>query len=434
MSYTAFLERKNRRVVTTGFDTHESVLNERLYPFQRHIVSWALNRGRAALFEDCGLGKTPQQLEWAHHVSEYTAKPVLIFAPLAVSEQTTKEGSKFGAPVNICESGDDLRDGVNITNYEKLHRFNPEKLGGVVLDESSILKNYAGHYRNALTEFVRGLQFRLACTATPAPNDLAEIINHSEFLGVMTGKEAIALYFIQDGNTTHKWRLKGHAERPFWKWLSEWAVAIRSPKDIGFDGTGFELPELRVIEHTVDAGASGGFLFAVEAQTLQERRDARRESKDRRVNLCAELVNQSSEPWLLWCDLNAESEALRRAIPDAVEVKGADSESHKVDAMTGFSEGRYRVLVTKPSIAGFGMNWQHCAKMAFVGLSDSWEAYYQAVRRCWRYGQTRPVEAHVIISEAEGAVVSNIQRKERNAAMMFEQMIRAMQEANDARC
>jgi len=432
MSYTAFLESKRHNSVMTGFDIDESDLNDKLYPFQKHCVQWALKRGRAALFEDCGLGKTPQQLEWAHRVSEYTDKPVLILAPLAVSEQTAREGKKFGIEVNVCRSQDGIRPGVNVTNYHMLHHFTPEYFGGVVLDESSILKNYDGHYRKMLTSFVSEMQFRLSATATPAPNDLIEIINQSDFLSILSGKEAIALYFIQDGNTTHAWRLKGHAERPFYQWLSSWSIAMRSPADLGYCDKHFKLPKLNTIQHVVDGTVTDGFLFAIEAQTLQDRRAARKESIGKRAGLCAELVNQSDRPWIVWCNLNSESEELARLIPDAVEVKGSDDNDHKRDALIGFSEGRYRVMVTKPSIAGHGLNWQHCSDMAFVGLSDSWEQYYQAVRRCWRFGQKREVNAHVVISEKEGAVLANIQRKEAQAEAMMENIVSAMEEGRHA--
>ena len=432
MSYAAFLESKRHNSVMTGFDIDESDLNDKLYPFQKHCVQWALKRGRAALFEDCGLGKTPQQLEWAHRVSEYTDKPVLILAPLAVSEQTAREGKKFGIEVNVCRSQDGIRPGVNVTNYHMLHHFTPEDFGGVVLDESSILKNYDGHYRKMLTSFVSEMQFRLSATATPAPNDLIEIINQSDFLSILSGKEAIALYFIQDGNTTHAWRLKGHAERPFYQWLSSWSIAMRSPADLGYCDKHFKLPKLNTIQHVVDGTVTDGFLFAIEAQTLQDRRAARKESIGKRAGLCAELVNQSDRPWIVWCNLNSESEELARLIPDAVEVKGSDDNDHKRDALIGFSEGRYRVMVTKPSIAGHGLNWQHCSDMAFVGLSDSWEQYYQAVRRCWRFGQKREVNAHVVISEKEGAVLANIQRKEAQAEAMMENIVSAMEEGRHA--
>jgi hypothetical protein len=399
MNYETFLESKQLFIDPVGFDVADGDINPMLFDWQRAIVRWALRRGRAALFEDCGLGKTPQQLEWARIVSMMTGKPVLILAPLAVANQTKGEGDKFSVPVNVCETQADVIRGVNITNYEKLHHFRPGGWGGIVLDESSILKAYDGKTRKALSQFARGIPFRLACTATPAPNDLIELTNHAEFLDIMTGKEIIALFFTQDGNTTHKWRLKGHARDQFWKWMAQWSVAIRKPSDLGYDDDGFILPELR-------------YLLPVTAQTLSERRAARRASLPERVAEAAKLANESDDPWLIWCDLNKESEALVKAIPGAKEVAGRHSNDYKKDALLGFSEGRYRVIVTKPTIAGFGMNWQHCQNMAFVGLSDSYEQQYQAIRRCWRFGQDKPVDVHVITATTEGAVVANIKRKE----------------------
>lgn len=422
-AYSDFLTRKRISVAESGFDFKAP---DFLYPFQRVMTERALKCGRFAMFADCGLGKTPMQLVWADAIVRETNNPVLILAPLAVSEQTQREGTKFGINVTLCRNQDHIRHGVNITNYEMLEHFTPDGLAGLVLDESSILKNYGGVYRKEITAFAEEIPYRLACTATPAPNDLAEIINHAEFLGVMRGKEVIALFFRQDGNTTHAWRLKGHARSEFWRWLASWAVAVRMPSDLGFDNGPFILPELTVKQYTVDGHISDGFLFPIEAQSLQERQQARRESMDNRVGLCAELANTDNSPWLIWCGLNAESQALADAIPDAIQVSGSDSQEHKTDALLGFQDGRYRVLVTKPSIAGFGMNFQHCHNVAFVGLSDSWEQYYQAIRRCWRFGQQHPVTAHVIVADTEGAVKANIERKEHDAAVMMEELVKHM--------
>lgn len=422
--YESFLESKRVTVHDAGFD---ATVPDFLYDFQVKCVEWALSKGRAALFEDCGLGKTPQQLVWADEVSQHTKRPVMIFAPLAVSEQTVREGEKFNIPVTACRSMSDVRDGVNITNYEMLEHFTPN-FGGLVLDESSILKNYSGKFRQAITEFGHQIHYRLACTATPAPNDLVEIINHSDFLSVLRGKEVIALFFRQDGNTTHAWRIKGHAERDFWSWMASWARALRTPADIGCQDDRFVLPSLTMTEHVVDGHIEDGFLFPVEAQTLQERNQARRESINERVELAASLVNNSTEPWVVWCGLNKESEALTKAIPDAIEVKGSDANEHKRNALLGFASGARRVIVTKPSIAGFGMNWQHCAKQVFVGLSDSFEQLYQAVRRCWRFGQSRPVTVHLVIANTEGAVLENIKRKELEAERMMSMLVAHMSE------
>lgn len=426
MSYQEFLSKKAIVAEPVGF-APVLPINKKLFDFQRDCVRWALARGRAALFEDCGLGKTPQQLEWAKHVAHHTGKPVLIFAPLAVSQQTKREGEKFGIEVTVCVKQSDVRDGVNVTNYEKMHHFDGAAFGGIVLDESSILKAFDGKTRKALTEFAESIPFRLCCTATPAPNDLIELTNHSEFLDIMSGKEIVAMFFVQDGNTTHAWRLRGHAQNDFWKWMASWSVAVRRPSDLGRNDDRFVLPKLNIVQHKCAAlKPMEGYLFPIVANTLDERRQARRDSLSERVEVAAKLANESTDPWVVWCDLNCESTALRKAIPGAVEVTGSDSNEHKEDAMLGFSSGKYRVLVSKPSIAGHGMNWQHCHNVAFVGLSDSYENYYQAIRRCWRFGQTRDVDVHIVTSELEGNVVKNIARKERQADAMFDNIVSHM--------
>ncbi len=427
VAYEDFLAEKIVRVEPSGFTVMADAVNPALFPFQRDITRWALGKGKAAVFADCGMGKTPMQLVWAQHVCAHTGGAVLIVAPLAVSRQTVAEGLKFGVTVHPCRRGQDVQPGINITNYEMLEHFRPDQFEGLVLDESSILKSYSGTYRRELTDFASTIPFRLACTATPAPNDLIEIINHAEFLGVMRGKEMIALFFTQDGNTTHNWRLKGHAKQDFWRWLASWAVALRKPSDLGYADGQFVLPPLRVHQETVEVTQAPSWsLIPLEAVTLQERQAARRDSLEDRVRRCAELVKSSAEPWIVWCNLNAESEALAKAIPGAVEVKGSDTPEHKERSMLWFSAGEIRVLVTKPSIAGFGMNWQHCSKVAFVGLSDSWEQWYQAVRRCWRFGQQNPVDVYVITAETEGAVVRNIERKEREASQLMDELVKHM--------
>lgn len=421
--YGDFLRSKTKAVEPVGFDVDKGMINQQLFGWQAAIVRWALRRGRAALFADCGLGKTAMQLEWARHVPGR----VLVLAPLAVAEQTRREGEKFGIAVDHCRDGIGRSSAqIIVTNYERLHYFTPHDYTGIVLDESSILKAFNGKTRKELQTFASGIKYRLACTATPAPNDLIELCNHAEFLDVMSGKEIIALYFKQDGNTTHAWRLKGHARNAFWKWLAQWSVALRKPSDIGHHDGSFVLPPLNMHRVIVDAPVMDGWLIPVEASTLDERRSSRKASLDERVRACADMVNASDEPWLVWCDLNCESEALAKAIDGAVEVRGSDSAEHKEASLIGFSAGNIRCLVTKPSIAGHGMNWQHCRNVAFVGLSDSYEQFYQAVRRCWRFGQNRPVECHVITSSADGSVVENIARKERQASEMFSELVREM--------
>lgn len=432
--YQQFLAGKRITVADAGFSIREGLLHPEMFGFQKAVTAWALKKGRAALFLDTGLGKTIQQLEWSRHVAMRTGKDVLIFAPLGVAKQTVREGDRWARPVTYLpdpsaipsKRPEDLPR-VFITNYERAERFSPEGFGGLVLDESGILKGFDGKFRRFITTFGSTIPYRLACTATPAPNDLIEIINHAEFLGVMEGKEILATFFIQDGNTTHAWKLKGHAKRDFWRWMASWCVALRKPSDLQFDDTGYDLPPLEMEQIIVEAPEPSFGLFAVEARTMNERRAARRESTDARVAAAAALVNATDEPYLVWCDLNRESEALAKAIPGAVEVKGADSQEHKERAFLGFSDGSIRVLVTKPSIAGWGMNWQHCSRMAFVGLSDSFEAQYQAIRRCWRFGQTRPVHVAVITAETEGAVLANIERKAAQAREMMDSLIAEMQ-------
>jgi hypothetical protein len=368
------------------------------------------------------------QLQWAEAVTAKFNKPVLILAPLAVSKQTEREGKKFGIPVTVAASDMDIKKhGVFVTNYEKLRHFDPSRFPGIVLDESSILKSFSGATRNQLIERFTDTPMKLACTATAAPNDLMELGNHSEFFGVLTRTEMLSTFFVHDGGDTAKWRLKGHAEEEYWKWVCGWAVMIRKPSDLGYSDAGFELPPL-TLHHVVVKGAKPmeGFLFPVEVQTMDERRKARRASLEDRARAAAELVNASTEPWLIWCDLNAESDLLNSLIPDAVQVTGMDTDENKESRMLGFSDGKHRALISKPSICGFGMNWQHCPNVVYVGLSDSYEKLYQSLRRVWRFGQKNPVNAYVITSEQEGAVVKNIERKERDAMKMAREMVKHM--------
>ena len=319
---------------------------------------------------------------------------------------------------------DDVRPGINVTNYEMLHAFDPSAFCGVVLDESSILKSYSSKTRNMIIGSFAATPYKLACTATPSPNDHMELGNHAEFLGAMDRTEMLAMFFVHDGGDTSKWRLKGHAASAFWDFVASWAVMLRSPRDMGYEMDGFDLPGLDELIHVVDSGiVQDGRLLAVEAQTMLEQQRARKATVEKRVSMAASLVNSSVKPWIVWCDRNDESEQLARSIPDAVEVRGSDSPEWKEEAMLGFSDGKYRVIVTKPSICGFGMNWQHCADMCFVGLSHSYEQYYQAVRRCHRFGQTQEVSVHIVTSDVEQAVVRNVMRKKEDASAMEKEMI-----------
>lgn len=428
MNYTEFLKSKEFLSSAKGIEPRAE-LNPQLFPFQRDLVRWALKKGRSAIFSDCGTGKTPMQLEWANHVSAESGS-VLILAPLAVSSQTKAEGEKFGVNVTVCESQSDVQPGINITNYEKLHKFDPSSFTGIVLDESSILKAYTGKMRNQIIEAFQNTPYRLACTATPAPNDFMELGNHAEFLGVMSRIEMLATFFVHDGGDTSQWRLKGHAEDKFWQWVCGWAVMLTKPSDLGYSDEGFALPALNV-EHVsiplVQRDAhKAGLLFVKDATTLQEQRETRRATLDKRVQRTADLALSNNEPWLIWCELNDESAALAKAIPGAVEIKGADSGEHKAQAMLDFASDKIRVLITKPSIAGFGMNWQHCNNVAFVGVSHSYEQTYQAIRRCWRFGQAKPVNVFMVFAETESLIVSNLRRKETDAKRMAEAMLEHM--------
>ena len=431
MTYEEFLKSKEFHLLPTGFETDE--LNEHLFDYQKAIVKWALRIGKAALFEDTGLGKTIQQLSWADAVAKHTQGSVLILAPLAVSKQTATEASKFGITCKLVESQDDVINGINITNYEKIHRFDTDTFDGIVLDESSILKSYAGKTTKELQERFTYTPYKLCCTATPSPNDYTEIGTTAEFLGVMPRSEMLATFFINDSikkagkQERIGWRLKHHAEKEFFRWMSTWSMMIKSPSDLGFDGSMFELPKLNIKACIVKSEADEGCLFPELAETLTERREARKKSLDKRVDV-AKKIALKKENCLIWCDYNNESEALHKAIPQLVEVKGSDKPEHKERAMMGFSNNEVKYLVSKPSICGFGMNWQNCHEMIFCGLSDSYEQFYQAIRRCYRFGQKQQVNVYVIISEKELNVLNNIKRKQADHERMSKEMIKIMSE------
>lgn len=428
MKYNQFLKNKKLVDIPTGFKVDPETLNSNLLDFQLDCTAWALRRGRAALFEDCGLGKTIQQLEWANKVNEYSKEPVLILAPLSVAKQTKREGKKFDINVNICQSGDDVVNGINISNYEKIHKFDAPVFSGIVLDESSCLKNYSSKYRTLLIELFARTQYKLCCTATPSPNDFMELGNHAEFLNIMSRGEMLSMFFINDSGDTGTWRLKKHAVKDFWKWVCSWAVLIQKPSDLGYKDHGFILPPITFHEHTVKSKEprKGLGLFSYEAKTLTERRKAKKDSLPDRVKKAAEIVNSSDEQWGIWCNLNVESQALTNAIPTAIQVQGSDSDDHKTNTAVGFTLGDPRDIISKGSIYGFGMNWQHCHNVLFVGLSDSYEQYYQIIRRFWRFGQKDPVHVHIVSSEAEGAIVKNIKNKEKKSQEMIQGMISSM--------
>lgn len=424
MDYAAFIEQKQFEDIASGHHVELHDVNSGCFEWQKHIVRWAIARGRAAVFADTGLGKTRMQVSWA----DLVPGRVLIFAPLAVAAQTVREARKIG--IDVVYSRNDTGDRIVITNYEMMDHFDLTQFTGVVLDESSILKSHTSSTRGKLIEACQRVPYRLSCTATPSPNDFMELGNQAEFLGIMTRTEMLAMFFIHDGGDTAKWRLKGHGKYKFWEWMSTWSVVVRKPSDLGFSDDGYILPELRIHKHIIEVDdiAIDGEMFARPAQSLMERRQAKRKSIEHRVNAVAELVNADNDQWLVWCHLNDESDALSKQINGADEVKGADKPEEKEKNLLGFSDGKLRVLVTKPSIAGFGMNWQQCNKMAFVGLDDSFEQFYQAIRRCWRFGQTKPVDVHVFVASTEGAVLENIERKEQQHIEMSASMAEHMRE------
>lgn len=419
--YDSFVSRKLGIVQHAGIDA--PLGDYSMFPHQVDLVRWALRRGRAAIFADTGLGKSRMQLAWADTVSRNAGAKVLILAPLAVAEQTVEEGESIGVKVTHARDNSGANGRIVITNYDRLHKFDCSRFGAVVLDESSIIKHHAAKTLQTLLETFRATPYKLCATATPAPNDWTELGNHAEFLGVRSRAEMLAEFFVHDGGDTQTWRLKGHARHVFWMWVASWGAMVRSPADLGYDASLYELPPLSVHQHTVEIEHNPAHgLFPMEAQTLMDRRNARRESMVARVRACADVVNNDRQPWVVWCHLNAEGDALTKAIDGAVQISGSDDAEIKEQRLNAFAHGRIRVLVSKPSICGFGLNWQHCKRMAFVGVTDSFEAYYQAVRRCWRFGQRHPVDVHVFASNQEGAVVQNLRRKESDAKAMAESL------------
>jgi len=428
-AYTDFLARKAIDDPITGINDVPE-LPSCLFPHQRDIVAWALRRGRSALFAGTGLGKSLMELAWGQVVNRHTGKPILHLAPLAVSSQMVREAEKFGIPAHLGDG-----EGVCVTNYQKLDHFDLSKFGGIILDESSILKSTDGHYRTKLIEASQSIPFRLAATATPAPNDFMELGNHAEFLGIMSYTDMLATFFTHDGGDTQKWRLKGHAENEFWRWMASWAVMLRKPSDLGYPNDGYDLPPLRFRQHQVGIeyapNIDTGLLFPMQAETLQERIAARRSTVDQRCSLAVDVTPRDT-PYVWWCNLNSEAEFLAKGIPGAVNLHGGMKDSEKERILIDFSEGRISHLITKPSLAGFGMNWQHCHRTGFVGLNDSFEQFYQAVRRFWRFGQSEAVDVDIIASELEGATVSNIKRKEADADRMAAAMVMHMADLSSA--
>lgn len=427
MNYAEFLSKK-KRVFTGISGGNGATIHPRLYPWQASIVRWALRKGRAAVFADCGLGKTLMQVAWAQALDVRT----LFLAPLCVADQTVAEAATIGVDIRYARNAvEAIGAKLVITNYERLEDFDLSEYQAVVLDESSILKSFSGKTRTRLIAQCKGVTYRLCCTATPSPNDIAELGNHAEFLGLMTWAEFLATWFVkidQGLRTTehHGWRLKGHAKQDFFRWVASWAVALRKPSDLGYPDDGFILPALSIRDCVVESGENltGALFPEAGLKGIQGRLSARRGSLDARVKAVADLVAaEPDEPWLLWCGLNTESDALAKAILGSVVVSGDDDYEDKIAAVRAFTSGATKVLISKPRILGFGLNFQHCARMAFVGISDSYELYYQAVRRSWRFGQHRPVDAWIVVSDAETLIVENVRRKEAVAASLADGLI-----------
>lgn len=427
--YAAFLETKHQLDGDHGFAP--DFVPDWLFDFQRHLIEWSCRKGRSAIFADCGMGKTPMQLVWAENVRRQTGKPVLIATPLAVSYQTVEEAKRFGIEATRSTGGKPS-SGIVVTNYERLHNFNQGDYGGMVCDESSILKNFDGSTKALVTEFMRLIPYRLLCTATAAPNDYHELGTSSEALGYLGYQDMLSRFFKEDvikdylGWGRKAYRFRGHAEEPFWRWVCSWARACRKPSDLGFDDGKLVLPALREHEHVVQtAKTRAGMLFSLPANDLREQREERRITLGERCEFAADLVRKHAGSSVVWCHLNDEADTLERLIPDCRQVSGSQSEDEKEELLLAFQSGQLRRLVTKPKIGCFGLNWQHCNNVVTFA-SHSWEQYYQAVRRCWRFGQTKPVDVHVIATEGEVGVLSNLRRKANAADRMFESLVRHM--------
>jgi hypothetical protein len=415
------------RHAATGVDvTLDPDETTHMHDWQRRIVQWALHRGRAAVFADTGLGKSRMQVAWAHHIAERS----LIIAPLSVARQTIGEAARIGVDVRYVRHPDEVQQGVSITNYEMAHHFDPAMFDAVALDESSILKCFTGSMRTALIRQWANTPYRSSWSATPAPNDVTELCNQAEFLGVMPRNEMLAAFFVHDDDG---WRLKRHAVDPMFRWMTTWALAARKPSDMGGDDTAYELPPLRLHPEIVDVAIdTDGQLFSTDLGGVGGRHAVRKSTLDDRVARTIELA-AGDDQWIVWCGLNAEAEKVAANVTGAVNVEGSQTPDYKADTFQAFQDGEVRVLVTKPSIAGFGMNFQNAHRMVFTGLSDSWESYYQCVRRCWRFGQHHPVDVHIVVSRLEQQIVDNVRRKELEVTAWTSRLIHHMREVHASR-
>lgn len=428
-AYAGFLAGKRLTAAPSGIEVEGARINTRLFPFQRDLVRWSLAKGRSALFATTGMGKTPMQLEWARLIADRT----LILTPLAVAQQTVREAAKFGIEATYCRSeGDAPARGIVVTNYEMLSHFNPLGYGAVVLDESGILKHYSGETKKLLVETFQATPYRLCCTATPAPNDTVELTNHAEFLSIGNRRDVLTRFFISKGQDqkSNRFRLKGHAHGHFYRWLASWAMTLNKPSDLGYTDEGYVLPPLQITPVFVETNwRPDGQLFPTGLKGVGHRAEVRRATiADRVAAAVTRVQSEPTEQWLLWCGLNDEGRALAKAIPGAVNIEGSDDPETKADALLRFAAGEYRVLITKPSIAGFGLNFQTCSRMAFVGLGDSYEQYFQAIRRCWRFGQTKPVHAYIVLSDVESPVYENVLRKEQEHQDWSRELLAAVAE------
>ena len=431
--YQTFLASKRILAAPCGFDVPDADINPMLFPFQRDIVRWALARGKAAVFAHTGLGKGPIQMEWCRHVSARTGGATLILAPLAVAQQFKREAEKFREDVILCRDGSDVEVGrINVTNYERMDRFDMARFAGVALDESSCIKDWTSKTTATLIEKLARTPYKLCSTATPSPNDHAELGTHAELLDVMRRAAMLAMFFEHDGGETSKWSLKGHGKKPFWKFVASWAVCINKPSDLGYDDTGYVLPPLRMHEHIVSVDHSietDGMLFRCpDLSATGLHKELRLTCEDRARKAAALVSERPKEQWIIWCNTNYEADAMRAALPGVVEVRGSDSQEKKESAIMDFLDGRTRHLLSKPEIFGFGLNLQQCRNMVFMGLGYSFELMFQAIRRCWRFGQMHPVDSHIVVAETEGGVLSAIRRKEAQYEELQAEMVEAMRE------
>jgi len=422
--YNDFLISKRVNTDFRGFEP--TWIPDFLFDFQKELVVWSIKKGQAAIFADCGLGKTPMQLVWAQNVVEQTGKSVLIFAPLAVTNQTVREAKKFGIGIHKTRNGK-VHKGINITNYERLHYFDQKDIAGIVIDESGIIKNFAGKFRQNITEFTKDIPYRLLCTATPSPNDYMELGTSAELLSNMTRMQMLGMFFTNSGDSTQQWLLKGHAKKRFWEWVATWARAIRKPSDFGYDDGDFVLPKMGIKYHTLETPPIRGYLFNVAARTLQQQRSERNRSINERCEMTADIAIKANDYHLCWCNLNKEGDLLEKLIPGSIQVAGANSDEEKEERLEAFANGEFKVLVTKTKIACFGLNLQHCNAMTFFP-SHSHEQFYQALRRCWRFGQKRSVTCNIVMTDRESLIVSNMIRKEKQAVEMYDQIIKEMHE------